>query len=157
MCFDFIYNICHIVVCDLSICTVFFHIISQNARFSKKIKKLVNTKCVFRFYLQILSESFLILRRIQRDIIINVFRSPSKIPAILVRFLTKADFSQKIFRELLKYKVPWKSAQLEPSFLLLQRERQTDGRTVMTNLMVAFRNFAKGSTNWCAYSILPQV
>jgi hypothetical protein len=38
----------------------------------RKRKNLLNTKCVFLFYLQILSESFITLRRIQLDITINV-------------------------------------------------------------------------------------
>jgi hypothetical protein len=36
------------------------------------VKTFLNTKCVFLFSLQLLSEIFLILRRIQQDIIINV-------------------------------------------------------------------------------------
>ena len=40
---------------------------------------------VFFFSLQLLPEAFLILRRIQRDIIINVHRASRKIPLILVR------------------------------------------------------------------------
>jgi hypothetical protein len=47
---------------------------------------LLNIICVFWFPLQLLSETFLILRRIQRDIIINVHRSSCKVPVILVRF-----------------------------------------------------------------------
>jgi len=31
-------------------------------------------KCVFLFYVQLLSETFLILRRIQQDIIVSVHR-----------------------------------------------------------------------------------
>ena len=34
-------------------------------------KKLRNIKCVFEFSLQILSKTFLILRRVQRDTVIN--------------------------------------------------------------------------------------
>ena len=37
-------------------------------------KKVPNTKCVFWFSLQLLSETFHILRRIQRDIVINVHK-----------------------------------------------------------------------------------
>jgi hypothetical protein len=49
-------------------------------------KKLLNIKCVFCFSVQLLSETFLIIRRIERDIIINVHRSSCKVPVIVVRF-----------------------------------------------------------------------
>jgi hypothetical protein len=42
--------------------------------------------CVFWFSLQLLSQIFLILRRIEPHIIINVHRSSCKVPVILVRF-----------------------------------------------------------------------
>jgi hypothetical protein len=40
----------------------------------------------FDFSLQLLFETFLILRRIQRDIVINVYSSSCKVPVILVTF-----------------------------------------------------------------------
>ena len=43
-------------------------------------------KCVFLFSLQLLSETFLILRRIQRDITMNVKTILCKEPVILVAF-----------------------------------------------------------------------
>ena len=49
-------------------------------------KKLLDIKCVFRFSLQLLSKSFLILRRIWRDTVINVRTSSCKVPVILVAF-----------------------------------------------------------------------
>ena len=49
-------------------------------------KKLLNIKCVFRFSLQLLFETFLVLRINQRDIIINVKTSSCKVPVILVGF-----------------------------------------------------------------------
>ena len=47
-------------------------------------KILLNIKCVFWFSLQLLSEKFRIVRRIQRDITINVHRSLFKIPIVVV-------------------------------------------------------------------------
>jgi hypothetical protein len=74
----------YIVTCGLSGCTIFFtHYLINCTIFGKM---LLNIKCVFWFSLQLLSETFLILRRIQRDIIINVHRSSCRVPVVLVRF-----------------------------------------------------------------------
>ena len=54
--------------------------------------------CVLIFYAT-LSETFLILRRTQRDIITNARRSSRKVQVILVRFLTKLEFSRQIFEK----------------------------------------------------------
>ena len=43
-----------------------------NGTIFEKEKKLLNIKCVFWFSVQLLSEIFLILSRIQRDVVINV-------------------------------------------------------------------------------------
>ena len=43
-------------------------------------KEYLNTKCVFLIFSQILSATFLVTKRIQRDIIINVLRSSYKVP-----------------------------------------------------------------------------
>jgi len=51
----------HFVICGLLGTVTFFHLISQKARFSKK-KKLLNINCVFWFYMQSLSEIFLIMK-----------------------------------------------------------------------------------------------
>jgi hypothetical protein len=49
-------------------------------------QKSLNIKYVFWFCLQLLSATFLILRKIQRYIIIYVHRSSRNVPVILVRF-----------------------------------------------------------------------
>jgi hypothetical protein len=71
-----------ILICDFSGRTVFFDIISHAARF---LEKSYWTWNMFRFSLQFLSKTYLILGRIQRDIVINVKTSSCKVPVILVR------------------------------------------------------------------------
>jgi len=82
------------VICDLSGCNVCFHVIWETARFSEGGKKseLLNTKCVFSFSVQLLSEKFLILRRIQRDTVTKVHRASCKVRGILVRFEWNLNF-----------------------------------------------------------------
>jgi hypothetical protein len=64
----------HIVICSLPpppIYNIFPHYLTNGMIFKKK--KLLNTKCVFWFSIEHLSETFLILRRIERDMIKNVY------------------------------------------------------------------------------------
>jgi hypothetical protein len=71
----------HIVICSLPGSAVFFRNTSQKARFLEK--KLLILKYVFCFYLHIVSHTFLIIRRSERDVIKNVYRSSCKLSAIL--------------------------------------------------------------------------
>jgi len=59
----------HVVICDLPGATIFFNIITNNTIFGRKLS---NIKCAFLFSLEVLSEIFFILRRTERDMIINV-------------------------------------------------------------------------------------
>jgi len=79
--------------------------------------------------------TFFSLRRIKRDIIKNVYRSLRRVPVILVRSLTWIFWTD--FRKILKYQLSLKFVQWKPSC-----STRTDGRTDMTKLRVAFRNFA---------------
>jgi hypothetical protein len=56
-----------IVICGLSSSTIFFNVISDTAPFSKK-RVIEHEMCVL-IYLQILFKTFLILRRIERNMI----------------------------------------------------------------------------------------
>jgi hypothetical protein len=56
-------------------------------------KTLLNIKCVFWFSVQLLSETFLVIRRIQRDIVINVHRCSCKVPLLLSDFNETSIFS----------------------------------------------------------------
>ena len=107
----------------MSSSTIFFHIISQTAQFSGK--KLLNVQCVFWFSLQVLSEAFLILIIIWRDIFINVHTSSCKVEIII-----KLKFYQQIFDKFSNwefYKNPSGWSQFVPC-------RLTDRQTHMMKL-----------------------
>ena len=74
----------HIAICGLPRSTVFFHIISQTARFSKK--KIIEIIIVFGVSIRLLSQIFCILRRNERDVVQTAYRSSCKVPVIIVRF-----------------------------------------------------------------------
>ena len=48
-------------------------------------KDVIQHKCVFRFSVQFSSETFIILRRTEREIVINIHSSPCKVRVIVVR------------------------------------------------------------------------
>ena len=98
-------------------------------------EKLLNIKYVFLFSLQLLSEMLLILRRIPPDIITNVHRSSSKVPAILVTLQSKLNFLDRFLKS---NQIP-NLTEIRP---VGAEFFHADGRTDMTKLMVAFRNSA---------------
>ena len=62
-------------------------------------KALLNRKCVL-FSVQLLFETFLILRRIRRDIVVSLEKLSCKVPIIHVCWiLMKLDFSRQIFEK----------------------------------------------------------
>jgi len=81
----------HFVICDLPRSTIFFPHCLLNGKIFEKT--LMNTKYVFRVSLRLLSETFFILIRIERDVIkIYICWSSFKVPFILV-ILMKLEFS----------------------------------------------------------------
>jgi len=70
------------------------------------------------------NEIFLIVGRSKQDIITNVHWAPCKVPVILVRFQMKYEFSQNIFRKIVKYQIKCKFVQWEPRCYM-----RADGQT----------------------------
>ena len=92
-----------------------------------------------------MSETLLILRRIQRDIIINVQRYSGK-ETLFLSYFKKFTTSREIFEKYSNIKfnenpsdwsriVPWGETRAEP-------KRQMDKQADVTKLIVTFRNFA---------------
>jgi hypothetical protein len=128
-------------ICGLSGSTRIVNIISQVK------KKLLNIKRIFWFSLQILSETFLILRRIPRDVAINVKMPSCKVPTILVRLLCNLNFLDRFSKKKkTQISVFIKISSVGVEFF------HGDGQTNMTELRVVFRNFsnvhAKKETSW---------
>ena len=111
-----------IVICDLSGSTMFFpHYLINGTIFWKK---LLNTKCVFWFSVQLWSETFLILRIIYPGFTIIVHMSVCMWSGRYYRqILVKLEFCRQIFLKCSKYQISLKSAQLEQRCSL-----KTDGR-----------------------------
>jgi hypothetical protein len=60
---------------------------------------LLKINCVFRVYLQLLFETFFILRRIERDMIKNMYWSSCKVPFYSCSISTKIEFSGQSFEK----------------------------------------------------------
>jgi hypothetical protein len=76
-----------------------------------------------------LSKTFLILRRIQRDIIINVYSYLRKVPIILIKFQSKMKFSQQIFEKQTNIKFNENPSSGSQVVACGQTDRQTDRQT----------------------------
>ena len=107
-------------------------------------KSLPNTNCVFWFYVQLLFETFLIVRRTERDMITNVYRSSCKVPLCWSDF-NGIEYSRQIFEKRPNvnfHENPFVGSGVVPCGRM---DRRMDGRrdrgADMTKLIVAFRNF----------------
>ena len=109
--------------------SIFPHYLKEDTIFEKK-KINWSTKSANWFSLQILSQTFFILRRIYIGLHV-------KYPLFLSRFNEPWTFSVN-FRKIPKNQISWKSVQWEPS-CSMRTDRQTD----MTKLIVAFRQFCE--------------
>ena len=104
---------------------------------------------VFWFSPQILSETFLVRRIIQGDIIINVYRYLKY--SFPRQILMKLEFSRRIFGKYSNIKF---SENLSSGSRVVPCGRQ-DGRPDMAKLIVAFRNFenAPNNSTFCPHSV----
>jgi hypothetical protein len=131
----------HIFIRGLPGCTIFFNIISKNGTIlEKKINSYLDVKFVYWFSVLLLWKTFLIVGRIQRDVIINVGTSLRKVPFIVVRSFSAfiiywSDFRKKNYSNIEFHENPSSRSRVFP-------RGRTDRRTDMTKLTVAFRNFA---------------
>jgi len=133
---------CHLWPVRLYI--IFPHYVINGKIFETKILDL---KCVFfLFSLQLLSETFLILRRTDQDKIKNIYWYFVKYPLFLSDFNERLIFSSE-FREILK-KISNFMENRSLRATLFHVDLRTDWRTDMTELIFAFRNFAK-ARKWC--------
>jgi hypothetical protein len=107
-------------VCSDRVCRIVPHYLITGTIFEKK--NLLSIKCIFRFYLQIMSGNFLIVRRDGRDMIKNVYWSSCTVSAIRARFNETLIYLTD-FRKIPKYQISRKSAQWKPSCSM-----QTDGQ-----------------------------
>ena len=82
----------HIFICGLSGYTMFFTLFHKRYDFWKS--SIEHKTCV-RIFFTILSETFLILRRIQQDIIINVRKSSCKVGIYSCQILWDKNFIKK--------------------------------------------------------------
>ena len=93
----------YIVICGVSGCTIFFPNYVINCTIFGGGRVIV-LKCVFWFSLQLLCITYLILKIIQRCIIVSVSRSSCKVPVIPVRFWWKSNSNATGFRQIFNIK-----------------------------------------------------
>jgi hypothetical protein len=88
------------------------------------LKNVIGLKCVLWFSLQLLSEIFFVIRRIQLNIIVNVHSRHTKYLLFLSDINEIWIFSTEMWI-IFKYRISWKSVQWECGCSV-----RTDGRTV---------------------------
>ena len=132
------------VISSLRGSTISFHIISYTARFSGGKKKVAEHKTCVLIFSTDSSETFLTPRTIQRDIVINIHNTSScKVgyPLFLSAFNETWILSTD-FPKILKYQIPWKFVQWEPS-CSMRTGRRRDTRDEANSRFSRFCELAK--------------
>jgi hypothetical protein len=112
------------------------------------LKVLQNIKWVFWVSIQLLSVSFLVLRRNERDMIKNVYCYSYNVPVILVPY----EWNLKLLDRFLKNTQTSNFKKIRPvgagvSHVDRWTGEHTEKRSDMTKLIEAFRNFANAHKN----------
>jgi hypothetical protein len=107
-------------------------------------KKVIENKMCVLIFSTIVSKTFLIVRRNQRDIVINMKTSSCKVPVNSCRILIKLEFPRRSFRKSSKIKFNQNSSS---GSRVVPCGRQRDRRMDMTKLTIVFRNFANTLRN----------
>jgi len=123
--------------------TLYIHIIND-AIFGET--KLLNIKCVFWFPLQRLSETFLILTVIKRDIIINVGQSSCNVHVNYVRDSLNVNVRGRFSK---KNPEIWDCCSMRKDWRTdgRQKDKNTDKTRGHKCTLFFFRNFANGPKN----------
>jgi len=106
-------------------------------------KNVIEHKMCFYFLYNVCLRYFSFweeLGEIWSKIFVFVYRHPCS-----CLILMKIELPWMIFEKMFKYQISWKSVHWEPSCSM--RDRRTDKRTVTTEMIVAFRNFAEAPRN----------
>jgi hypothetical protein len=142
-------NICVVLYCHpwtFRLSPYFFLHYLLNATIFGKI--FAHERCIFIFCTN-LFENALMLRRIQRDVIITAHRPSRTVHVLLVRFESKLNFLDRFCQTyfLLNF---MKICSVGTELFLAGWK--TGGWTDMTKLIVAFRNFANAPITMHCYS-----
>ena len=147
----------YIVICVMLGCTIFFHISHKLHEFKKKV---MGYKTFVLIFSEDLSQTFLILTRIRRDIIIKLHTASCEVPVFLVRFLIKCKKKKKKISTDFRKKFSNNKSHKNPSswswvVSCKQRDRRTDRERDLTKLTIAFINLSnvirkrKNKRWWC--------
>jgi len=120
------------------------HYLINDTIFDKKL--LLNIKFVFWFSLHILSETFLVLRKPERNVIKILYWFDVTYPLFLSDF-NETEFSRQIFEKYSSIKFhenPFSGSRVFPSG---RRDGQIDRKTDTRKAIVVFRNFVKAPKN----------
>ena len=113
------------------------------------VKKNIGHNMCILIFSTTFTWNILLLRRIQRDIVINVKTSSCKVPVIFVGFSWTLDILHRFSKQ--SQISNFIKIRLVGAEMLFhadrQASRQTDGRTYLTKLIVVFRNFANAPKN----------